>query len=239
MKWQDEAIILKAKRHGETSWILSLLTLDKGRHMGIMRSSGKNISLLQPGNRVQAQWSARLPDHLGTWQLELLSTPFARLLGSPTKLTILTAALSVLDHILAERHPYPSIYRDLSSLIHTLETPQSHEKNCLILYCDFELRLLEQLGYGLDLSRCAVTGSTQDLMYVSPKTGRAVSQEAGFPYDQKLLKLPQILGRDVLDLETIPLSDFKNALYLTGYFLSKHFFASGLPESRERLEQML
>lgn len=243
MKWQDEAIILKAKRHGETSWILSLMTLERGRYMGISRVSVKTTSLLQPGNRVQAQWSARLPDHLGSWQLELISTSFARLLSTPRKLNILTAVLSLLDHMLAERHPYPSIYHDLISLIEALETHQVDEKRSLILYCEFELRLLEQLGYGLDLSRCAVTGTTDDLTYVSPKTGRAVSQEAAQPYAPHLLRLPSFLRgfgeKTSLNLESISLSDVKNALYLTGYFLAKHFFTTGLPETRERLELML
>lgn len=232
MKWDHEGIILKAKRHGETSWILSIFSSEKGRHLGLGRSTAKSVSLIQPGNRVHAEWSARLPDHLGQWKLELLSSPFARLKNSPLRLSILTSALLLLDQILAERHPYPEIYERLTTLIHALEL-SANSLDALTQYCHFEVFLLEHLGYALDLTKCGATGKSDDLIYVSPRTGRAICQEAGLPYEHQLLPLPNFL-RDS-DLESDK-KDIKNALYLTGYFLAKHFFSSELPEPRERLE---
>lgn len=234
MKWDHEGIILKAKRHGETSWILSIFSREKGRHLGLGRSSPKSLSLLQPGNRVHAEWSARLSEHLGQWKLELLGAPFARLRNHPLRLSILTSTLLLLDHLLAERHPYPEIYEALQTLIQKLESPSFTEEETLKDYCYFEVFLLEQLGYALDLTKCGATGQTEDLTYVSPRTGRAVCQEAAAPYVSQLLHLPLFLK----DPQEIPQpKDLQNALYLTGYFLAKHFFDSKLPEPRERLEE--
>lgn len=232
MKWQDQGIVLRAKRHGESSWILSLMTHDHGRHVGMMRVSAKNQIILQAGNLVQATWTARLPDHLGSWQLELISSPLARIMNNPLKLMALTALIQLLDQILAERHPYPLIYQALVVFINHI---QREESIWLRDYIVFELMILEQLGYGLDLSKCAATGRTDDLVYVSPKSGCAVSREVGQPYHDRMLTLPAFLIQDV----PMTQQDLIDALNLTAYFLSTHFFPEGLPESRGRLGQQI
>ncbi len=238
MKWQDQGIVLSARRHGESSWILSLLTQDHGRHVGLARISKKNQVLLQMGNLVQASWTARLPEHLGMWQLELVSSPLARIMADPLKLTGLTSVIHLLDHILAERLSYPHIYDSLEAFIQGLwiKKENSHDQTqWLRSYVRFELMLLEQLGYGLDLRTCAATGQRENLIYVSPKTGRAVCQESGAPYHDRLLRLPPFLSDIAFGESDLQSPDLKDGLKMTGYFLGTHFFPKGLPESRFRL----
>ena len=246
MKWLDRGIVLSARRHGESSWILSLLTHDHGRHAGLVRISKKDQVLLQLGNLVQASWSARLPEHLGTWQLELISSPLARILSDPLKLTALTSVMHLLDQVLAERHVYPTIYQSLDLFIQSLicETHADiqYQTRWLKLYVRFELMLLEQLGYGLDLTTCAATGQQENLAFVSPKSGRAVSYEAGLPYEERLFRLPPFLIQDDDDAlrdSLVDLADLKDCLKMTGYFMSANLFSegskAGLPESRLRL----
>lgn len=237
MKWQDQGVVLGARRYGESSWLVSLMTLDHGRHKGILRGTGKSQLICQPGNNVQASWSARLSDHLGFWQLELISSPLVHFLSNPKGLLGLLALSSILEEILAERHPYPTIYETQVELI-----SQIAANNPLWLknYVEFELLLLEQLGYGLDLSKCAVTGTTDTLSFVSPKSGRAVSLEAGLPYREKLLTLPNFLRPSISKkTERTDQQDWRDGLFLTGFFLSKTLFSSGLPENRCRLFEQL
>lgn len=239
MKWQDQGFVLSAKRHGESSWILSLLTENHGRHVGIVRLSKKDHALLQLGNLVQATWTARLPEHMGTWQLELISSPLARLMTDPLKLTALTSVTHVLNQILAERHTYPILYQSLNDFIQDLlrtSMDPKQQTRWLKSYVLFELLMLDQLGYGLDLTTCAATGQRDHLSFISPKSGRAVSHEAGLPYQDRLFKLPLFLQGDCP--ETPPL-DVKNALQMTGHFLTTYFFEKGLPESRIRLFEAL
>lgn len=250
MKWLDHGIVLSARRHGESSWILSLLTHDHGRHVGLIRISKKDQVLLQLGNLVQASWSARLPDHLGTWQLELISSPLARILSDPLKLTALTSVMHLLDQILAERHGYPTIYESLDlfiqGLIQETHLDSHHQTRWLKTYVHFELMLLDQLGYGLDLMTCAVTGQRDNLAFVSPKSGRAVSYEAGLPYKDKLFKLPSFLMQNNSDSHSdlpVDSTDLKEGLQMTGYFLNANLFSEGskigLPTSRRRLWEAL
>lgn len=243
MKWQDQGIVLSARRHGESSWILSLLTYDHGRHVGMARVSKKDQILLQMGNLVQATWTARLPEHLGTWQLELISSPLARIMSDSLKLTALTSMIHLLDQVLAERHAYPHIYNSLDSFIKRFSSDCSQDLEIqtrwLSDYVRFELMLLEQLGYGLDLSTCASTGQRVDLAYVSPKSGRAVSQGAGLPYQDRLFRLPSFLMQEGENGQVCSFVDLINGLKMTGYFLSQNLFSegskTGLPESRFRL----
>jgi DNA repair protein RecO (recombination protein O) len=241
MKWQDQGIVLGARRHGENSWITSLFTFEHGRHLGLLRLSKKDLSFLQVGNFVQASWSARLVEQLGMWQLELTFSPLARLIHDPLKLIALTSVTQLLNSALPERHVYPALYQSLEALIHelTLESQDLHDQTrWLKPYALFELMMLEQLGYGLDLTRCAATGQRDDLIFVSPKSGRAVSREAGLPYQERLFKFPAFLkgrGEDLLEDAEVPPSEIGESLKMTGHFITINFFNRGLPESRSRL----
>lgn len=232
MKWQGEGLILSVRRHGESSAVVSLLTRDHGRHAGIVRLTQKNRSVIQPGNFVQANWSARLPEHLGAFQVELISASVARVMSDSLRLTALLAIFSTLDRLLAERHLYPEIFDMTLELIDSIT---SGAVDWLKLYAGFELRLLDQLGYGLDLTKCAATGEVNDLVYVSPKSGCAVSRAAGTPYKERLLALPSFFVTD----ENPVKESIVDALKLTGYFIAKNFFDGVELDARVRLTHVL
>jgi DNA repair protein RecO (recombination protein O) len=231
MKWTDSGIILSTRPYGESSRIVSILTPHYGRHSGLIRIPKTRSRLsVEAGTFVEATWNARLPEHLGQWSLETLSAMSARLLSMPLGLTALSSACSLTDQCLAERHPYPHLYHLLKELVEDLvESPHN-----LVSYVNYELSLLKELGFGLDLSVCAATGQTHDLIYISPKTGRSVCQEAGEPYKSQLLPLPQYW----VDEGAAP--DIRASLAVTGYFLTQHLAQrQGLPNIRERLVEMV
>ena len=178
MKWIDNGIVLSARSYGESSRIVTILTPNHGRHAGLIRIPKSRSRLnIEPGTFVDATWNARLPEHLGQWSLETTAAMGARLLTIPMALTALSSACTLTDQCLAERHPYPDLYDLLKQLIEDLvDNPKS-----MTSYINYELALLKEMGFGLDLSVCASTGQSNDLLYISPKTGRAVSREAGEP----------------------------------------------------------
>jgi DNA repair protein RecO (recombination protein O) len=231
MKWTDQGIILSTRPYGENSRIVSLLTPAYGRHAGLIKIPKTRSTLsIESGTFVEATWNARLSEHLGQWSLETTAAMGARLLAIPMALTALSSACSLTDQCLPERNPYPHLYQHLKQLIEDLvQSPNSFTS-----YVNYELALLKELGFGLDLSVCAATGQKHDLIYISPKTGRAVSREGGAPYKAQLLPLPQYW----VD-ETIP-PDIRTSLVVTGYFLSQHLTErQGLPNIRERLFEMV
>lgn len=235
MEWSDTGIVLSARRHGEAAAVVSILTETHGRHAGLVRggASRRHRSTVQPSNRVAATWRARLEDHLGAYVVELLESPAAHWFEDPGRLAALSSACGIVDATLPEREPCQSIYNDLSNLFDAL-----NEENWLAQYVAWELTLLADLGFGLDLGRCAVTGASEDLAYVSPKSGRAVSVSAAAPYLDRLLRLPEFLIGDG------PADDaaVADGLALTGYFLDRHLFAPHrrkLPEPRSRLQDRL
>lgn len=229
MKWQDQGYILSAKKHGERSQIISVFTPNHGRHAGLWRGSGKTQSNIQIGSLVQCSWSARLPEHLGMWQLEVINAPIGRLFQDLPRLLALTSLTTLIDQLLPERHPYSHLYQQFSTFI----TTRIWGDDWVTAYVSYEFTLLEQLGFGLDLQHCAVTGQSHDLVYVSPKTGRAVSVAGGEPYKDRLLPLPQSL----LTQGTVSQSDIIPALRLSGYFLQQHLANKGLPQQRQQLLQ--
>ena len=179
MEWHDEGIVLSARKHGETSAILEVMTRGHGRHLGLVRGgrSRRQQPVLQPGNRLSLTWRARLDEHLGTFLAEPLAFNAARLLDNACAVYgLLTLAAHL--RLLPERDPHAALYETLAIVIEHLGDPRSAAE----LVARFELLVLEELGFGLDLTRCAATGSVDDLAYVSPKTGRAVSREAGKPW---------------------------------------------------------
>lgn len=217
MQWSEEAVVLAVRRHGETSAIANLLTRGHGRHLGLVRGGRSRNSrpVLQPGNLVLANWRARLEDQLGTFTVEPVAMRAAGLIADPFKLAGLST-LTGLTQVLPEREPHPTLYDALTIALAALDDDAMWPA-VLVRY---EMGLLEELGFGLDLAACAVTGRTDDLVYVSPRTGRAVSEEAGAPYHERLFALPAFLrapqpGQPAPD-EVIA------GLHLTGHFLERH-----------------
>ncbi|NQW02339.1 MAG: DNA repair protein RecO [Rhodospirillales bacterium] len=233
MEWSDNGIVLSARKHGETSLIVSLLTECHGRHAGLVRGGAgrRNRGLFEPGNLVRAQWRARLPDHLGTYTCELTRSVAADLMRDRLKLSGLSAVCAVTDAALSEREPHQALYQGLLILLDAF----ADDHLWPTIYVRWELGLLQELGFSLDLSACAATGKTDGLAYVSPKSGKAVSETAAAPYKDVLLPLPAFL----LDSSrTGSPGDIHKALKMTGYFLNRHAFAptSGhIPEARNRL----
>lgn len=232
MEWQDEGVVLSARPHGETDAILSALTFEHGRHVGLVKGGvGRRARpLLQPGNRLELTWKARLTEHLGHFSAEPLQAFGNRLLDDPLRLAALASATALVDEGLAEREPHPRLYAALLVLLEAmLADPRWPET-----YVRFELVLLQELGFALDLERCAVTGATDDLAFVSPRTGRAVSRGAAGDLAARLLPLPPFLVADV----PATFTDVAAGLRLSGHFLAKHLFAAAdrpLPAARERL----
>jgi DNA repair protein RecO (recombination protein O) len=235
LEWSDDAIVLEARPHGESGAVVSLLTERHGRHVGFVRGGqGRQMRpVLQPGNGVAATWSARLAEHIGNLTLELTAATAARWLDDRRRLAVLAAATAVCDRALPEREPHPATYRGLLALIRALEGEHWPEA-----YVQWELMLLQDLGYGLDLERCAAGGANDRLAYVSPKTGRAVSLAAGEPYAERLLPLPGFLvGRGGGGPEEVA-----QGLSLTAFFLAKNVFSPqdrDLPSARKRLTEAL
>lgn len=234
MQWTDRAIMLGARRQGEGSLILSLLTREHGRHKGLVRGGAKSRQrgLYEPGNVVTATWHARLAEHLGLLQIEPGQFYAAPLLDDPLRLACLEASVALADAALPERSPYPGIFDGLEALLERLGADDGYAA----AHLRWELRMLADLGYGLDLSSCAVTGVTEGLAWVSPRTGRAVSEAAGEAYRDRLLVLPRLLGGSGRAGGS-DLADLLDGLKLTGFFLDGSLFAPqgrGLPEARLR-----
>jgi DNA repair protein RecO (recombination protein O) len=229
MQWTDEGIVLGVKRHGETSVILELLTRGHGRHLGLVRGgAGTRLrGVLQPGNSLNATWRARLDEHLGNYAVEGLNLRAAGFLSAAHAVHGVTH-LAALCRLLAEREQHAAIYGTLDAILDDLDDPRVAAP----MIARFELAFLAELGFGLDLATCAATGATTDLIYVSPRSGRAVSRAAGEAYRDKLIRLPAFLRTDQ---EPASPGDLADAFSLTGFFLDRHAFAPrGLaaPEAR-------
>jgi len=236
MDWSDEGIFLGAKPLGEANAVAELFTLGHGRHLGLVRGgrSRRLRPLLQPGNRLRVTWRARLSEHLGGFNVELIDAHAARALDDAAALAAI-GSLAGLARLLPERDPHPQLYADALHVIGAFDAPRLWPA----LLVRWELLLLQELGFGLDLSECAATGGDSDLVYVSPRSGRAVSREAGQPYDAKLLKLPAFLREDDAASDE---SDLLSGFALTGYFLERDVLAPhglAMPETRERLIGLL
>jgi len=236
IEWTDDGVVLTARKHGETSAIVTLMTRAHGRHLGLVRGgAGRRArGTLQPGNRVHARWRARLSEHLGAFTCELTGAVAATLLKDRLRLAGLSAACAVATATLPEREPQPRVYDGLVRLLTALAG--EHWPSA---YVRWELALLGELGFGLDLSACAATGRNDQLAYVSPKSGRAVSLAAGEPYRGRLLELP---GFVLSDTAVGSPGDVARGLKLTGYFLERNVFQhldKGLPPARHRLAQRL
>ncbi len=234
MQWTDISIVLGARRHGETSAVAELMTREHGRHLGLVRGgSGARLKpVLQTGNLVSAKWRARLDEHLGHYAIEGLDLRAASYLSAAHALYGLNH-LAALCRLLPERDPHQPVFDLLEHTIAQLGAPLS----AAALVAQFELQLLAELGFGLDLDSCAATGTTAELVYVSPKSGRAVSREAGEPWRDKLLALPAFLGAGAQEAQsgTPSAAELRDGFALTGFFLARHVYeprGESLPESR-------
>ena len=216
MQWTDEGIVLGVKRHGEASGILELMTREHGRHLGMVRGAfGSRMKpILQPGNGVSVSWRARLDEHLGNYAVEGLNLRAAGYFGA-SHAVYGVIHLAALMRLLPERDPHENLYIALGTILDRLEDAAWAAP----MVVRFELQLLAELGFGLDLASCAATGTRADLVYVSPKSGRAVSREAGAPYADRLLQLPDFL-RD--DAALAASGDLADGFALTGFFLSRY-----------------
>lgn len=236
MDWRDEGIFLSAKPLGEANAIAEIFTAEHGRHLGLVRGgrSRRVRPLLQPGNILAVTWRARLADHLGGYNVELIDARAARVLDDEAALSAI-GSIAALTKLLPERDPHPELYRETLGVLAALEVPDAWPPALV----RWELSLLQDLGFGLDLSECAATGSGTDLIYVSPKSGRAVSRDAGKPYCDRLLTLPRFL---IEDHAAATADDVLAGLMLTGHFLERDVLAPhglALPASRIRLIDLL
>jgi DNA repair protein RecO (recombination protein O) len=236
MQWTDNAIVLSARRHGETSAVVAVLTREHGRHTGLARgAAGRHRGVYETGNVVRAQWRGRLSEHLGTLTCELTHAVAAHLLDDRGRLAGLAAACAIADSALPDRLPCPRLHTALGALMARLVAQEPWTR----AYVAWELELLAELGFGLDLSRCAATGRTDQLAYVSPRSGRAVSLSAGEPYRDRLLRLPRFL---ITPSAPTTAGEVSDGLALTGYFLGRHVYGTdqrALPPARLRLADRL
>jgi len=236
MDWQDEAFLLTARPHGESAVIIDVMTQSHGRHAGVVRGglSRRLAPILQPGNQLAVSWRARLEDHMGAFTVEPVRSRSGAL-GDRLALAGLSSVCALLHVALAERDPHPALYTASTDLLDRIERAPDWQA----AYAFWEVLLLEETGYGLDLTECAITGGTTDLAYVSPQSGRAVGRAAAAPWADRLLPLSPVLKgarprgpEDVLD-----------ALAVTGHFLERHLLQDlhqgPVPEARRRLVDLL
>ena len=218
MEWTDEGIVLGVRRHGESSAIVELLTREHGRHLGLVRggAGSRMRPLLQPGNSVRGVGRARLDEHLGTYAVEGLKLRAATLLGSSHGVYGVTHLASI-ARLLPERDPHENIFALLEHSLDDFDDIGSAAVHVI----HFELAMLGELGFGLALDNCAVTGETTDLIYVSPKSGGAVSRTAGEPWRERLLRLPPFLRQGEVQ-DDLTDEDLQDGFRLTGLFLLRH-----------------
>ena len=236
MEWRDQGLIIGTKRHGENAVIIEAMTLEHGRHLGLVRGgrSRRHAAILQAGNSVDLVWRARLQDHLGAYSVEAERLRAAELMQSRERLSL---SQLICEHLrnLPERDPHPRLYAEAVAM-------HENDADGYVLgkaLAKFEMRLLNELGFGIDITACALTGEEHDLCYVSPKSGKAVTRDSAEPYVAKLLRLPQILGGS---LELGQKEELEAAFLLTEHFLNVHIWQTrqiSPPSMRQRLIQTL
>ena len=237
IQWRDEGALLSVRRHGESAAIVEIFTAEHGRHAGIVRggTSRKIAPILQPGAQLDVVWKARLEEHLGSFSVEPVRSRAAAVMSDRLALVGLNAVCALLAFAMPEREAHPSLYRQSTVLMDLLGNTDAWP----LAYLRWELALLEELGFGLDLGSCAVTGSVEGLCYVSPKSGRAVSAEGAGEWADRLLPLPDVL----LGVGSAPDAEILQGLETTGYFL-EHWLARALgdrpvPDARGRMVDAL
>ncbi len=236
MEWRDQGILLSARKHGETSAIIEMFTPERGRHAGVVRGgvSRRIAPILQPGAQLDVAWRARLEEHIGSFTVEPLRSRAALVMGDRLALAGLNAVTALLCSCLPEREPHEALYVRTEALLDLL----GQQDVWPLAYLQWELRLLEEMGYALDLSVCAVTGATEDLAFVSPKSGRAVSANGAGAWADRLLPLPPVLRGEGEAAD----AEIAEAFTTTGYFLEAHLARDlgdkPLPEARARFVEL-
>ena len=237
MRWESNGLILNFSKFNEKSYILEIFTEDHGKHKGIIRGlhSKNKRSIIEPGNEVFATWSGRLETHLGNYNVEPIKLWSSHILQFKDKLSAISSICSLISLTMAERQPNPLIYFSSKKLI---EIVASTRDDWIREYVFWEMQLLSEIGYGLDLERCAVTLKSSDLVYVSPSSGRAVTNEGAGDFKNKLLPLPKFMTDFKANYDN---DDIYNALNLTEFFFKKRFFLPNnlnFPQSRNRLKEL-
>ena len=237
MRWESNGLILNFSKYNEKSYILEIFTEEHGKHKGIIRGlhSKNKRSIIEPGNEVFATWSGRLETHLGNYNVEPIKLWSSHILQFKDKLSAISSICSLISLTMAERQPNPLIYFSSKKLI---EIVTSKRDDWIREYVFWEMQLLSEIGYGLDLERCAVTSKSSDLVYVSPSSGRAVSNEGAGDFRNKLLPLPKFMTDFRANYDN---NDIYNALNLTEFFYKKRFFLPNnlnFPQSRNRLKEI-
>lgn len=238
MDWRDEGLLLSVRRHGETGAVIEVLTAGHGRHAGLVRGGGgvKLSAVLQPGAQLAVEWRARIEDHLGTYRVEPIRSRAAAVMADRARLAGLNALAAMVLSLVPEREADPALY---ASTVAMADALAATDPAWPAEYARWELALLGALGFGLDLERCAATGTRAELSFVSPRTGRAVCRSAGAAWADRLLPLPGFLiGRGQPTIGAV-----REALRLTGYFLETAALPAlgqdALPEARGRLLAVL
>lgn len=239
MQWVDEALILDIGKYAEHAAIVHVFSREHGRYSGISKAalSSRNRASYQPGNLVQAVWKARLAEHMGTVSCELVQSLAAYVMQDALRLSAITSVCALVKLCLPERDPHPGLYDTVRML--ALQIAHDDDADWLVAYARFELLLLQECGVGLDLGECAATGRQDDLCYVSPKSGRAVSREAGEPYKERMLPLPAFL---ILPDASAGKGEVMDSLRLTGHFLVHGWGEAHhqqIPASRDRFMAIL
>lgn len=247
MEWVDQGIILKINKFSDNSAIVTCLCKNKGIYTSIVKSAliPKNRYIYQVGNLVEVKWQARLEEHMGVFKLDLISSYGNKVIFDKLKLTSILALSELLSDILLKHNPVPYIYEDLIELCELmLKQEDVYQNYWKIKYILFELELIKETGFGLDLTECASTGQKENLVFISPKSGRAVSYEAGEIYKDKLFTIPYFMkdldNSDYLidENDTNINKEICEGIKITGYFLEKYHFAPAnkkLPVSRIKL----
>lgn len=238
MEWQDTGIVLSATRNGEHDAVLDVMTENHGRARGFVKGGmgRRNKANLQPGNLLSLTWRSRLETNLGRFTLELVHSPLGLLMGDGARMAALAAITAVVNASMPERESHTSVYHAMKAVLDVLEHDEGTLADWSAALARLELGILSELGYGLDLSECAATGSKDNLIYVSPKSARAVSAEAGLPYKGKLLALPEFLLAN--SGNALAYEQALEGLRLTGFFLERNIwviYGKGQPAARERL----
>ncbi len=236
MQWSDEAIVLSLRVHGETAGIFEVLTRKHGRHLGVVHgcSSARNCAALQSGNGLTVTWRARVPEHIGVMAAELANARAPQYFGQHSALLALNAVIAIATAVLPEREPHEAAFEGSEALLDSITAGDLVQWGPLFVL--WELGLLNELGFGLDLSTCAVSGMADDLAYVSPRSGRAVSRNAGSPYRDRLLPLPSFLIRN--GPRGVSAGEISAGLRLTAYFFDRWVLGpcgKELPFARKRL----
>ncbi|HPF45741.1 MAG: DNA repair protein RecO [Alphaproteobacteria bacterium] len=241
MEWRDQGVILNSRKYGEYDAIIDVLTRERGRHTGIVKGGfgRRHRGSIQLGNEVTVTWRGRLETHLGTYSVELAKARAATFLYNPAKLAALNSCCSLLSITIAENEAHETLLDGLLAFLDALEVADNELAEWAPLLIRWEIGLLTELGFGLNLDSCAASGRTDELIYVSPKSGRAVSREAGAPYHDKMLMLPPFLKGNS---ENITITDLNHGLALTEFFMERHMLgphSKKIPQARRMLRDYI